>query len=218
MKHFSRFLHQWAWVILVIFCILGLIYPAIGIGAVICMLAPIVVAFFNGRKWCGTYCPRGSFNDVVLSKVSFRHKIPALLGDNRFRISFLVLILAGFCIQLVFSWGDISSVGRVFVRMIIITTLAAVILGSVFNHRAWCLICPMGTMAGFTAKKTSLKREHGGIRFNQVSCIDCKLCTRSCPMNIDVHRYKTQGKVLHSDCIQCGTCMEKCPRKSLHLD
>lgn len=79
------------WVLLT-FLIVGLFYPAIGLIAIICMLAPVVVSFFRGRYWCGNFCPRGSFYDNVLAKFSPKKKIPAFFRTNTFRIFVLLLI------------------------------------------------------------------------------------------------------------------------------
>ena len=217
MSRIQKLIHQWVWVVLLIFCMVGLIYPVIGIGALICMVAPVIGAFFKGRKWCGSYCPRGSFNDIVLSKLTFKKKTPALFKENWFRMVLLILILCGFGIQLLFAWGDLARVGQVFVRMIISTTLVAIFLGIGFSARTWCGICPMGTLAHYTAKQTSVKRSSGAIHFLKEKCIDCKACTKSCPMNIDVYSFKKEGRVIHGDCLQCLSCVEKCPQKSLYL-
>ena len=63
--------------ILLAFLAIGLVYPAVGIIALTCMIAPVAVAPFRGRYWCGNYCPRGSFYDHVLVKLSPQRKIPA---------------------------------------------------------------------------------------------------------------------------------------------
>jgi ferredoxin-type protein NapH len=217
LKEIHRFVHQWAWILLVSFCIIGLVYPIMGVGALICMLAPVVVAFFKGRKWCGNYCPRGSFNDIVLSKLTLKRRIPSLFKRYWFRITFLVIVMSGFAIQLAWAWGNIIEVGQVFARMIIITTLLAIILGVMYNQRTWCLICPMGTMAHFVVKMESVKRRLNYITFIKEKCVDCKLCTQICPINIDVHSYKREGKVTSADCLKCVSCVEKCPKNSLYM-
>lgn len=217
MKAAYKFIHQWAWVILVFFCILGLFYPVIGGIALICMLAPVVTAFFKGRMWCGNFCPRGSFNDIVLSRFTLKRRMPLLFKQVWFRIVFLIVLMSAFLVQLVFVWGNGMAVGQVFVRMIIITTLLAIILGGIYNQRAWCLICPMGTMAHFAAKMESVKQRLTYITFVKGKCIDCKLCVKNCPINIDVPTYKPEGKVANADCLKCLSCVEKCPKGSLYV-
>ncbi|MDK2801338.1 MAG: hypothetical protein PWP27_2489 [Clostridiales bacterium] len=217
MTKMNTFIHKWAWIMLIAFCVIGLIYPIIGAAALICMSAPVIMAFFKGRKWCGQYCPRGSFNDNILAKLSRRKSIPKLFTKPWFRITFLVVLMSSFAVQLVFAWGNAIAVGQVFVRMIIITTLLTVILGIVFNQRTWCTICPMGTMAHYVSKLKIVKPKIPNVTFNADKCVDCNLCTRSCPIGIDVLSHKSQGKVTHADCLKCTICVEKCPKKALDL-
>ena len=59
-----------------VFMIAGLFYPWLGFAVLICMAAPILVALVKGRFWCGNFCPRGSFFDVVMAKFSPRKAVP----------------------------------------------------------------------------------------------------------------------------------------------
>jgi len=143
---------QYAWLILLLFSIGGIIYPPVGIVAIICMLAPVVTAPFMGRRWCGTFCPRGSLNDVILKKITLKKGIPALFKTNKFKIGFLIILMSLFAVQLWMAWGNIAAIGSVFVRMILITTIVDIILGVVYHQRTWCSFCPMGSMAGWIAQ------------------------------------------------------------------
>ena len=217
MNAYKQFVHQWSWVILVAFCVIGLIFPVIGAAALICMVAPVMMAFFKGRKWCGVFCPRGSFLDVVLGKMAHKGRIPSLLKQTWFRILFLGLLMGAFAVQFVLAWGDWLTIGQVFVRMILLTTLAAILLGVLYNQRAWCLICPMGTMAHWVSGTPAVKNNIPHIVFQKEKCIDCKLCSKHCPVEIRVHAYHEKGKVLNADCLKCQTCIAKCPKKSLYV-
>ncbi|WP_298975694.1 4Fe-4S binding protein [uncultured Thermosynechococcus sp.] len=38
------------------------------------------------------------------------------------------------------------AVGGLFVNLCVVTSIVAILLGVIFNQRAWCAICPMGTL------------------------------------------------------------------------
>lgn len=213
----KEFIHNWSWVILFAFCIAGLFFPAVGVVAIICMLAPVIVSFFKGRFWCGNFCPRGSMNDIIISKISKKTRIPELLKNQWFKLMILVLLMGGFAIQIYFAWGNIDAVGTVFVRMILITTVISIILGTVYNQRTWCTICPMGTMASYVARLKHVNKRVKHVKFKDQTCVNCKVCSRNCPMGIDVLEHKNTGKVTHPDCLKCEICIKKCPKKALYI-
>ncbi|ACL75012.1 4Fe-4S binding protein [Ruminiclostridium cellulolyticum] len=216
MNTIKSFVHKWAWLLLIFFCIVGLVYPKAGIAAIICMLAPVAVSFFRGRMWCGNFCPRGSMNDILISKISRNKKIPRIMKNMWFRLIFLVVLMGAFTVQFSFAWGDMVQVGQVFVRMILITTGLTIVLGVIFSHRAWCVICPMGTMASLITKAGNSSRVKN-VAFDKQRCVSCNLCTKSCPMEIDVLNFKSKGEVTHSDCLKCGECVVKCPKDVLEI-
>jgi ferredoxin-type protein NapH len=215
MKNFKSVIHQWSWIFMLLFLVVGIFNPALGSIALICMLAPVLAAFFQGRAWCGSYCPRGSFNDIILAKISHKGKIPPLYQRFWFRLLFLVLLMSAFAIQLSRAWGNPVAVGQVFVRMIIITTLITIVLGLFYQPRTWCRICPMGTLAYFITKLRLLPIKPKLISFQKNACVGCKICNKNCPMNIDVASFKTTGQVTHPDCLKCNACVAKCPKKAL---
>ena len=47
-------------------------------------------------------------------------------------------------------------------------------------------------------------------------CIDCKRCTKNCPMNLDVNAMVQAGAMDDSECILCGTCIDGCPKEVIH--
>ncbi|KNY27305.1 4Fe-4S binding protein [Pseudobacteroides cellulosolvens] len=194
MNNIRKYVHKWAWTVLLTFCIVGMFYPSIGIAAIVCMLAPVVVSVFKGRYWCGNFCPRGSFNDILVSKISKGIKVPRILKEKWFKLLFLVLLMSGFAIQIYFVWGSVISVGSVFVRMIIITTLLSIVLGTFFNHRTWCTICPMGTMANYVSSIRKAGKKPKNVALSGKKCTDCNSCARSCSVVVDVSKNNESEK------------------------
>lgn len=49
-------------------------------------------------------------------------------------------------------------------------------------------------------------------------CVQCGICSYSCPIGIDVRRYAWRGKsISDSYCLTCGECVARCPRGSLRF-
>ena len=50
-------------------------------------------------------------------------------------------------------------------------------------------------------------------------CVQCGVCSFSCPMGIDVRRHVWLGEsVKDSRCLTCGECVRRCPRKLLRFE
>ena len=50
-------------------------------------------------------------------------------------------------------------------------------------------------------------------------CVQCGICSFSCPMGIDVRRHVWLGEpVKDSRCLTCGECVSRCPRKLLRFE
>lgn len=205
------------YLILLIYIVAAIFYPILGIIAIVCMIAPIAMSLFKGRYWCGHYCPRGSYYDKLISKISRNKEIPHFIRNRYFRAFALFFIFAMFGIQIYFAWNDWSAIGRVFWNIIVITTVVGTILGIIYSPRAWCTFCPMGTLSSMVTPrkhKTSFKNIHVA-----ENCVSCKLCTKACPMQLNPYKSKgTQNGMLDSDCIKCGKCIPKCPKGSLTME
>jgi polyferredoxin len=135
----------------------GLFYPLLGYVVVAMMAALLVLSFFKGRFWCRFLCPRGAFLDILLSKVSFNKPIPKIFLKAWFRWLVFVLFICFLLFRLVKSGGNIVTIGVVFVFMCLFTTVISIVFGVLTKHRAWCVICPMGTlqhkMSSISARK-----------------------------------------------------------------
>lgn len=124
----------------------GLFLPFLGYIVFFMMLFFLSLSYFKGRFWCSHLCPRGAFLDLILSRFSLRRKIPKIFLKNWFKWLFFTAFMGFFIFQLTVCPKTPLAIGFVFVRMCIITTIIAVILGIPLRERTWCAICPMGTL------------------------------------------------------------------------
>lgn len=197
----------WLWWAVPIVAIGGWWYPYLGLGVLACMLGPVIVAVARGRYWCGWLCPRGAFFDYVMARFSAKRPVPAWLRSRGFRwfaIAFLMGMMGG---QLVLAYPNPAAMARVFVVLLGVTTLVGIGLALAYTPRAWCTICPMGTMSSWVSH---------GKRSLQVSsaCRNCNACSKVCPMGL----IPFQPDASHADCIKCGQCVQRCPVNALTFD
>lgn len=209
-KQRSR-LQALTWFGLPIVIIGGWFYPLIGLLLLGCMLGALGVALYKGRAWCDWMCPRGSFYDLFLSRWSRNRRVPEFVKTRGFRLGVLAMLFAVLGIQIYFAWGDVDGIGMAMVRVLTVTTTIGIVFGLIFQERFWCHICPMGTLSNFMSSgKQPLTVTEG--------CVNCKLCTKVCPMQLTPYSLDKSGGITDNDCIKCGTCVAACPKKALHFE
>lgn len=50
-------------------------------------------------------------------------------------------------------------------------------------------------------------------------CVQCGICSFSCPLGIDVRRHAWEGiPVADKHCLTCGQCVARCPRGVLRFE
>lgn len=138
---------QWATIWLFpLIAIGGLFYPLLGYLMLVMMILLLGLAYFKSRYWCGNFCPRGAFLDIVQSQFTLNRPWPRLFNRKGFRWFVFGLFMTIFVSRLMASGGNLVAIGGVFVSMCIVTSILAIIFGTATRPRAWCAICPMGTL------------------------------------------------------------------------
>lgn len=64
-----------------------------------------------------------------------------------------------------------------------------------------------------------LARAEGCVVPDSRRCVQCGICSFSCPIGIDVRRYALRGaSISESYCLTCGECVSRCPRGVLRFE
>lgn len=195
---------------------------------VVLFVAVIVTSLIAGAFFCGWICPLGALQQLVTGirrwlqkRITILDKFarwvrnssrPVAFLDRWLRYAkYLVLIwiiwgtiTAGYMVfRAVDPWAGLITIGEEGITIgfwVFIGTIIAAMIGD----RVWCrYFCPLGAIIGLVSKLSFIKvqREAG-------ACIGCRLCTKACPMDIDVHQ---KSRVSDIQCTMCLECVDSCP-------
>jgi polyferredoxin len=196
---------------------------------VVLLVAVLAVALLLRSAFCGWICPLGFLQDLVSNFSNVLQKrIPQLrqgirsLKQRGTRLAVLDRYLRyikygvlawtvggsayfGFMVFRDYDpWSTLLNLAQFSFTpgvIVLIVTLVA----SFFIERPWCrYACPLGAASGLLGKLSPiyLKREAS-------ACTSCKICTKACPMGLQVH---TATTIQNADCNTCLECVGACPR------
>jgi len=190
-------------------------------GTMILLGITLVIAIIFRRGFCGLICPFGTLQEffgIIGRKIFHKRFIMPLVIDKPLRyLKYVVLVVtiyfawktAGLWMDPYDPWaayGHISAGYESLITEYLIGTITLIIIlvGSMLYDRFFCkYLCPMGAVYGIVSKISPSK-----IARDKDKCINCNLCSKSCPMNIDVAK---AGKVTDAECISCQACVFSCP-------
>jgi len=190
--------------------IAGWFYSLIGYFIPLCMVAGVGLASARGRTWCNWMCPRGSFADTYMKAISPGKDIPPALRKAPVRLGVIAFLMAMLTFQIVRLWPDAFAIGRFFIVLLTITTIIGIFLAVFIHQRAWCSICPIGSLSSWVgANRRQLKMDRG-------ACVSCGICAKNCPMQLKPDALKEQPAMeFKGDCLKCGLCVKGCPKQAL---
>ncbi len=181
-----------------------------------------VAALFLGRGFCGWVCPVGGLQEACFmvrdSPVNGRKTnwikyvvwVPwigliiflAVRGGGFTKISPLFMVETGI------SVSEPSAYIIFFLILLIFVVQAFSVGRRAFCHTL-CWIAPfmiIGRKLRNLAAWPSLR-----LKTQEEKCVDCKRCTKNCPMSLDVNGLVHARTMENTECMLCGTCVDVCP-------
>jgi polyferredoxin len=192
-------------------------------GSFIVFALLFVSSLFVGRLWCGWLCPGAGLEEACIAV----NDKPAHGGRWNWikwgiwfvwigMIALLAISAGGYKRVNFFHLTDSGiSVDRPQGYIIYYAVLGIFIaLAWITGKRGGChYICWMAPFMIVGRKIRNLfKWPALRLKAEQSKCIDCKRCTKACPMSLDVNGMVQSSTMENSECVLCGSCVDTCPQ------
>lgn len=190
---------------------------------------------FN-RAWCGWACWTAAILDVLPWKYNWQKRSGRFRGLRYVHFALSLALVSVLFFVFDYSIADtvvkldvgsnpsfsgiVSALVHIpeiwwFLGGNVLYYLVAIALAVLLrDNRAFCkYVCPVPVFMKATSGYALLKVDKA-----DKSCIDCKVCEKNCPMEVNITDYINSGKrVSSTECILCQTCINTCPKDVLKL-
>ncbi len=197
-------------------------------GSFVTFAAMLIGSLFLGRVFCGWICPAGATQELC-----FKINNKDFKGGKRNWIKYFIwvpwiTIISAMFVQ---SGGvrafdpfyqtyygiSIQDIQSVILFLVIAGLIAGIALA--VGKRASChTICWMAPFMIIGRKiRNGINLPALQLVANRNNCIDCKICSRNCPMSLDVNSMVQKEAMEDSECVLCGSCADSCPKKAIRF-
>ena len=204
------------------FITFGAFVKKIFLGTFVLFFVTIGLAVIMRRSFCGQLCAFGALQEFFgkLGRKLFKkrpvlpQKLDRVFRYLKFAVLAVTVVMAWLTAQLwITPYDPFNALGHLADFNALITTyligfivLIVIVLGSIIFDRFFCkYLCPAGALYAAIGKASPY-----AVRIHNDKCIECGLCNKACPMNVDVMNSKKE-KITDMECINCNACVLACP-------
>lgn len=197
-------------------------------GSFIMFLLMFVSSLFIGRLFCGWVCPAGGLQRICMKgnnkpfKVGKRDLVKYILVWIPWITIIIFMFIKAGGIKTVdpfyqtYYGISVQSFESLILFLVIIGGIAMISL--IAGRRGFChYICWMAPFMIIGRKIRNLgKWPSLRLKADAGKCIDCKTCSKNCPMSLDVNSMVKNEAMENRECILCGTCIDVCPKSLIN--
>lgn len=193
-------------------------YYLMSIGVILFFFLPLVAALLFGRVFCGSVCPHGAVQDLVLLwPVKVPERVDRALRWIPYTYLGIAVLFAGWGLHLKFGawqidvgkrfliceWDPFVGLFRISGSFHMLAIGAGFILLGMFVGRPYCRwLCPYGAILGILSRFA-----WKNVQVTPDKELDCGLCSDACPYGA-IRNLRAD----RAACVACARCFESCPR------
>ncbi|MDD4109318.1 MAG: 4Fe-4S binding protein, partial [Prolixibacteraceae bacterium] len=154
---------------------------SISLPALLFFLFPLIFALFAGRVFCAGACPLGAIQDLLIIKPV---SLPKWLNKTLGLIPYVYLALAVLFVVtgtdfIICRYDPFVGIFRMDAKIHMVILGISFLLMGMFVARPYCrFLCPYGVLLSWMSR---FSKWH--LTITPSKCIQCKLCTTSCPFD-----------------------------------
>lgn len=194
-------------------------------GSFIVFAALLLLSLVFGRAWCGWLCPGAALQEMLFAVNDRR------LENRRDWIRWAIWIpwISSLALVAFFAGGyervdffyrtqngvSVSDTSGYIVYYAVLAVFFSTAL--IAGRRAAChRICWMSPFMVIGRKlSNALRLPALRLAVSPERCVKCEACARNCPMSLDVAQMVQSGRLEHSECALCGTCVDSCKQHAI---
>jgi polyferredoxin len=154
---------------------------AISLTVLLFFLLPLAFTLFFGRTFCAGACPLGAIQDLVIIKpISLPKWLNKTLGLIPYiYLSLAVLFAATGTDFIICRYDPFVGIFRMDAKFLMVVLGISFLLMGMFVARPYCrFFCPYSVLLSWMSR---FSKWH--LTITPAACIQCKLCTNSCPFD-----------------------------------
>jgi polyferredoxin len=196
-------------------------------GSFIVFLLMLVISPFLGRVFCAYLCPAGGVQECAFPvngknpRQGRRNYIKYVIWGCWITAVVVCFILGknSITIHPFFMTDHGISVSNIYAYVVYYGVLFLIIVPAFISGKRtfchyFCWMAPFMVLGSLFGRLLHLNQIHIAVDKKE-ACTGCRLCNKNCPMGLDVAALIPSGAILHTECIQCGSCVDNCPQKVL---
>lgn len=196
-------------------------------GSFIVFVCMLLLSIPFGRLFCAYLCPAGGLQECSFiindksPRQGWKNNIKYIIWVIWMSIVIFCYFKSGKVVALDFFFEtengiSVSSVQSyiIYYGIVCLILIPSVLFGKRIFCHYFCWMAPFMVLGTKVRRLLHLPGLHITVK-DRAGCISCEKCSKACPMEIDIVNKIKDGKIKGAECIQCGACIDNCPRNVL---